>query len=89
MKYAYQQFYIPERMMIGLERYIKNHIEPGGFLMAILENNLSAACGRADAENIANLPAYVGYLYNEAPSQCHGSPEKVKAWLDEKNDTLT
>jgi hypothetical protein len=37
---------------------------------------------RADTSNLYNLPAYVIYLYNEMPAACWGSPEKVKAWLE-------
>jgi hypothetical protein len=81
MVYHFRSFYIPDRMMGGITRYVENGISPGHFLMAVLENNLSEACGRADDENMENLPAYVGYLYNETPSQCHGSPEKVHAWI--------
>ena len=86
--YQFNQFYIPERMMGGIKRYIENGIEPGSFLMAVLCNNLCEAVGRADSENMANLPAYVSYFYNEAPSACHGSSEKVKAWLEKFNTSV-
>ena len=82
--YKFRQFYIPERMMGGIDRYINNRIRPGEFLCAVISNNLKEAVGQADDENILNLPAYVAYFYNEAPSGCWGSKEKMKAWL--KND---
>ena len=72
---------IPARMHGGIERYLANRIEPGHFLMAVLCNDLKEACGRADDENIELLPVYVAYLYNEAPSACWGSYDKVRAWL--------
>jgi len=81
MTYRFRDFVIRDFMMGGLIRYIEEHIEPGDFLMAVLENNLSEACGRADDDNIENLPAFCAFLYNEAPAACHGSPEKVSAWL--------
>jgi hypothetical protein len=77
VSYQFRQFAIPEHMMTG---YIERGVPVGDFLTAVLENNLSEACGRADDDNLENLPAYVAYLYNEAPSPCHGSPEKVRAW---------
>jgi hypothetical protein len=83
--YKFGKYFIPERMMGGIERYVEHHIPPGDFLTAVFENNLSAACGRADDENMDNLPAYAAYLYNEVPNGCHGSPEKVQWWLDRKN----
>jgi hypothetical protein len=79
MTYTFRNFYIPDRMMGGLTRYIEEGIMPGDFLTAVLENDLMEAVGRADDENAANLPAYIGYLYNVAPSNCFGSREKVKA----------
>ena len=79
MSYRFRQFAIPVHMMASLTGYIERGVPVGDFLTAVLENNLSEACGRDD--NLENLPAYVAYLYNEAPSPCHGSPEKVRAWL--------
>jgi hypothetical protein len=81
--YEFNGCYIPERMAGSLRLWIERGIAPGSFLMAVLENNLSEAVGRADDENLANLPAYVGYLYNEAPAPCWGSPAKCEAWAKE------
>ena len=73
---------IPDRMIGGLIRYINEGVVPGGFLLAVLDNDLREACGRADSENLSLLPAYVAFLYNEAPAGCSGSPGKVAAWVD-------
>jgi len=78
--YVYREFYIPVRMMGGLRRWVDDHKLPGGFLQAVLENDLKEACGRADDENMRNLPAYVAWLYNEAPALCWGSKANVWAW---------
>jgi hypothetical protein len=75
------QYYIPDRMARALDGYINHGWPLGSFLTAVISNNLSEAVGRADYENLANLPAYVAYLYNEAPSPCWGSPEKMDEWL--------
>jgi len=83
-QYSFRTFYIPERMMHGLERYIEGHIKPGGFLSAVLKNDLRGAIEHADDENIQNLPAYIGFLYNEAPSPCWGSEKKFNNWLSNK-----
>ena len=88
MKTYVREFYIPDRMMGGLRRYIEKRIKPGNFLTAVLQNDLREACGRADKENIRNLPAYVAYLYNEAPSTCWGSPERVTDWLQPGNSMM-
>jgi hypothetical protein len=54
--------------------------QPGGFLTAVLHNYLSEALARADDDNIRAIHSIVGYVYNECPSPCWGSPEKVAAW---------
>lgn len=79
--YVHHEFYIPERMIGGLRRYVDNRIPPGDFLQAVICNDLVEACGRADAENARNLPAYVAWLYNEAPRPCWGSRDAMEAWL--------
>jgi len=79
--YRFNQFYIPDRMMGGITRYLENGIAPGDFLTAVICNDLREAYGRADDENLVNLSAFVAYFYNEAPHNCWGSPEKMKEWL--------
>ena len=81
--YKFREFYIPERMMGGITRYVEQGIPPGDFLTAIIENNLSEAVGRADDENIRNIPAYVAYFYNKTPSPCWGSRQAMKSWLEQ------
>ncbi|MBS7703265.1 hypothetical protein [Chelatococcus asaccharovorans] len=65
----------------ALRRYIEHGIQPGGFLTAVLSNDLREACARADAMNRHLLFDYVQFLYNEAPGGCWGSPEVVDAWI--------
>lgn len=87
-EYKFRDFYIPERMMCGITRWVEDAIYPGHFLTAILSNDLAEAVGRADDENMQNIPAYMGYLYNMVPSACHGSVEKMKAWKGLNRATL-
>jgi len=82
--YKYGDYYIPERMMPGIRRYVKDHIQPGGFLSAVICNNLKGAITRADKENLINLPAYVAYFREETPAPCHGSWDAMAKWLDKK-----
>ena len=65
----------------ALKRYIEHHLPPGSFLTAVITNNLKEAVMNADHWNLGNIPAYVNYLYNHAPSQCWGSPARMTAWL--------
>jgi len=75
------EYFIPERMMPGITRYIEQGIRPGKFLTAVICNNLKEAVWQADDENIRNLPAYVTYFHNEAPSACWGSKEAMDQWI--------
>ena len=74
-------------MMGAIQRYIEQGISPGHFLTAVIDNNLSEAVARAADENLRNLPAFVAYFYNEAPSQCWGSREKRRAWMEDHEQT--
>ena len=78
--YSFRGHVIPARMGPALDRWVVNGQLPGEFLQAVLRNDLREAVGRADAENLAALPAYIGFLYNEAPGASWGSAEKVAAW---------
>lgn len=82
-RYSYREFVIPDHMMAALRRYIFEHRAVGHFLQAVICNDLQEAVSRADEENLRNLPAFVKFLYNEAPGTCWGSKEKMEAWLSE------
>jgi hypothetical protein len=86
-EYTFRGMTIPAHMIASLQRYIEKRIQPGGFLTAVLSNDLLGACERADDDNLRILPAYMGYLYNEAPGGCWGSPDTVKEWLAGPEET--
>lgn len=80
-KYTFRKWYIPDRMMPGIQRYIQDHIRPGGFLQAVISNNLKDAVSLGDDENIENLTAFVMYFHHKAPSACWGSQLNMERWL--------
>lgn len=82
MPYHYKHFRILDPMLDSLLGYVNRRVPVGSFLAAVLENDLKGACEYADAENIANIPAFAAWLYAEAPSACWGSKEAVAAWSD-------
>lgn len=67
--------------MAALNRYVFDHLPPGGFLYAVLTNNLKESFARADDQNLSALPAIVSFMYNHMPADCQGSPQRVAAWL--------
>jgi hypothetical protein len=75
---------VQEHIKESLDRYAKDHVETGGFLRSVLENNLSESVARADDLSKINIVAIVTYVYNELPAPCWGSPEKVEAWLSQR-----
>jgi hypothetical protein len=72
---------IPEHCVDGLKLYIERGIRPGGFLQAVLQNDLYLACSRADIVNSLALVAYTKFLHYYAPEACFGSPEAMRAWV--------
>ena len=75
---------IPQSTMDSLRRYVEQGIPTGGFLEAVLSNDLMEACGRADQFNQEALFHICAYVYNEMPHNSHGSREKVRKWLEAK-----
>lgn len=74
---------VPEHIRDGLENYLVHGIEPGGFLMAVLTNNLYGSVFSADSININRIPHIVSFLHT-VPSICIGNIENVRMWM---NDT--
>jgi len=74
--------FLPERFEGSLQRYFNDGIMPGGFLTAVLMNDLLGAYANADMVSVQELPGLVSWLYNHAPHDCWGSKEKVLAHLD-------
>ena len=75
---------IEPRFKKSLDRYVEHGIPPGGFLNAVLENNLTESFARADQFAIENLRHIVAYIYWEIPGDCHGSPKIVSEWIRAK-----
>ena len=78
----------PNNLGESFKRYIEQGIPTGSFLRAVLENNLREAFGRADEYNSACMREIVAWLWNEAPADCWGSPEKVKNWIAARQKQL-
>ncbi len=73
---------IPAHMQQSVSNYINTGHPIGGFLTAIMSNDLLMTHGTADEKNLAALPNWLAFIYNHAPSPCHGSREKVKTWIE-------
>ena len=78
---------IPLHTKEQIDDYVENKMPPGGFLYAVLTNNLIDSVGKADHTNLFCLKDIVKYVYNDIPSTCWGSPEKVEEWLNPKESS--
>lgn len=72
---------LPESLQEGMRRYIEHGIRPGGFLAAVLENNLCQAFWHADRENLPQLRKIVDWCNEELPCVCWGSEKRVDEWM--------
>ena len=81
-KLDFSGYDIPEHTQGTLERYIFQRLAPGGFMTAVLANDLMGATGKADALNIRCLRDICGWIYMNAPSDCWGSYEQVRKYLE-------
>lgn len=71
---------VPAHIRDPIRLYVETGRPCGGFLTAVMTNDLKGALGSADDQNLAALRDIVGWLYWEAPSPCWGSAEKHKLW---------
>lgn len=81
--YHFREWRVRADMVAALEKYINYGYPLGDFLQAVVSNDLKEACNRADEDNLRNLPAFIGYLYNVAPMACSGSRRHYKDWLEQ------
>ena len=72
---------IPPWIRQALDRYAADHRPAGGFLTAVLENNLALAVLLADENSLKALKLITRYLLNHTPAESRGSKKKVAAWL--------
>jgi hypothetical protein len=75
---------VPVDVIVSINRYVERGIPTGGFLQAVIDNDLAKACGKADQNNMQILPAIVAYLYNECPSGCWGRSGAFMDWIERK-----
>jgi hypothetical protein len=73
---------LPVHCRPGLAEYIMDGRPVGGFLTAVLRNDLMDAACRADGENATRLKDYALFLSNCAPNFCHGSRTRVDEWIE-------
>jgi hypothetical protein len=69
----------------SIRRFVDHGIPTGGFLRAVLANDLMEAVGRADESSLVNLADICRYVYNDIPANAHGSYERIDLYLAQKH----
>lgn len=72
---------VPVSLHNGLTEYFAARRPVGSFLTAVLSNDLSDACMRADPDNRFYLVEIARFLTFYVPSSAWGSKAAVEAWL--------
>jgi hypothetical protein len=70
----------------AIDLYVAKGVDPGGFLFAVLTNNLMEAFALADDDNQKNIIDVLRYIWNHTPALCWGNVDTVKEWI--KHDGL-
>lgn len=80
---------IKESTIQTINDYVVQGLPPGGFVTAVLANDLMGALGRADLENRLSIWAICNYVYNEIGCSLHGSYEAVEKHLKEVHERIS
>lgn len=65
----------------ALYNYFVYGYRPGGFITAVLANDLIAAATKADNWNKELLHSYANWVFRHAPTGSYGSYDIVNGWL--------
>lgn len=71
---------IPYYTQYELCAWVEKGFFPSSFLTAVLCNDLFAAIGSTDAQNIKALKAITTFVYNRVPADAWGSAAKMRAY---------
>ena len=76
------EFGVPAQMHGTLVNYIIDARPTGGFMEAVLNNDLRSAVYKADDMNLKAIPNYVKFLHNCAPHACWGRKDATGDWRE-------
>jgi hypothetical protein len=71
----------PENIVAGLLNYRDFRLPTGGFLRAVLSNDLRTAVALGDPQSLTHLRDVIAWLYDAMPSVAWGSASAVNDWL--------
>lgn len=81
IEYVNKGIPIPRNLADSIERYLMHGVPPGGFLSAVIRNNLRATYALGDPVSLSVLPTILMFLHWEAPGGSSGSPQIMDEWI--------
>jgi hypothetical protein len=79
---------LPEHLREGMRLYLQDGVTPGGWMCAVLDNDLSNAVQRCDDRALGTLRNLFEWLCMYAPASAWGAPDKRAAWQNEIRNLL-
>ncbi len=73
---------LPIHCQQSMRDYIEHRHPVGGFLYAVLSNDLYRTFLKADELNAPKIKDYLLFLDRHAPPECYGSKENIDRWLN-------
>ena len=70
----------PGNIVGGIRSWYEHGTPPGGFLWAVLTNDLFEAFKAADRDNAANLGSICNWIWWNLPTECYGNAKKCERW---------
>jgi hypothetical protein len=80
---------IPGHTAVTIENYLLYGYEPGGFVTAMLTQDLYRACMIADQVNSEYFTEIGKWIYSAMPAASFGSVENMRDWIADKNGMRT
>lgn len=71
---------IPRITREALDTWAQTARPGGGFVQAVIANDLRGAVESADEEHVDVLPVVVAYAVNRLPAACWGSQQRAADW---------
>jgi hypothetical protein len=71
-----------------IDNYINHGLDGGGFIRAVITNDLLGAISCGDSESIRDLKEITSYCFNRIPAEYYGSVEAYHKRLEARNNRV-
>lgn len=81
LRAAAERLLVPEHLIDGLTSYVAEGRRTGSYLESVLSDDYPEVLMRGDDASLVGLTSTEEFIHQFAPSECHGSRERVEAWI--------